>query len=887
MKNLKKVLALGLALVMILGMFTIASAAETKKTAQDFTDWADVEHKDAVALAVDLGIISGKPDGSFAPNDPIDRASWAKLVYYTATGDDNADAYLGTATDLTDVTGNWAESYINYIYVNEYVSGDGQGHFMPTSNITVAGGLKTMLTVLGYDAEDRGYQNDSAWMGNIMTDAKRNGLMDDVDRKNTAATNLTRDVAAQIVYNALQAQIVTPEYGRDNGESYVVRYNKVDGLTLGYDVFDIVKVTATIGSVNGDGEATFSSVDSNSAHAVTAAALNAKKVKAPSTLLGEKATLFVTLKGDKTLDKVVSSSVVKAASSAAKTFTGGVVLEEIVTSGKDDFVGAINGADHDAVKVLMDGADKTTTGNASTFDSTAITAAGKAGNIVDVYTTDGKVSMIKITTYSVEQVTDAIETRTSNKVLQVKVPGVFTGWKEADKIDGYQGLAKDDVVLVNIDTNGQYTIEKAEKVTGKVTLRSGDKLTIGGTQYEASGIANNITDTDYVDPNGSYTPDGGTVTTNWAGWNVKSNKDNEYDFYMDKNGTVCTYKQVSGETKTEVAYVIDCTWVSAGGLASSKYMEAKLLFTDATTEIVRVDKVDSKKVVASDTVSPKSDEITYSAEDTSSGSTVQVGASKVKAGFVDFSVNKDGNYELTAKTARTDLRANGQVDQKPAFYSGLTGDSKTVFLVKKGDDYSTYTSFKNVPKMTASAIVAVEKDDIATYVYLETSKFEGEGSDGLIYIRNADVDQDTSGNNVYNIVDANGEEKKMALTIASGTIDAKTFYIIDSIDNDGVATVKLTSGETNIVTATSSDTTTNAMKAGSGIVTVSGTSYEVDDTTVAVIIDLSKDSTPKYVSAGKLSLNNYKEDLAGYNYAVTLIKDGTHADYVYVVRTEK
>lgn len=67
MKNLKKVLALGLALVMILGMFTIASAAETKKSATEFTDWNEVEHKDAVALAVDLGIISGKPDGSFDP----------------------------------------------------------------------------------------------------------------------------------------------------------------------------------------------------------------------------------------------------------------------------------------------------------------------------------------------------------------------------------------------------------------------------------------------------------------------------------------------------------------------------------------------------------------------------------------------------------------------------------------------------------------------------------------------------------------------------------------------------------------------------------------------------------------------------------------------------
>lgn len=47
-------------------------------------------------------------------------------------------------------------------------------------------------------------------MGNVITDAKRNGLMDDVDRSNTAKVDLTRDTAAQIVYNTLQAATSFP-----------------------------------------------------------------------------------------------------------------------------------------------------------------------------------------------------------------------------------------------------------------------------------------------------------------------------------------------------------------------------------------------------------------------------------------------------------------------------------------------------------------------------------------------------------------------------------------------------------------------------------------------------------------------------------------------------
>lgn len=851
MKNLKKVLALGLALVMILGMFTIASAAETKKTATEFTDWADVEHKDAVALCVDLGIINGLPDGSFGPDQTIDRASWAKLVYFTATGDDNADAYLGTNTGMNDIKGSWAESYINYLVANKYVSGDGLGNYMPTGTITVAAGLKTMLTVLGYDADDRGYQNDAAWMGNIMTDAKRNGLMDDVDRSQTAAVNLTRDNAAQIVYNALQANIVEGVPQWDGGNKYITTYNK--GATLGYDVFKALPVTATV-STDGAGKITITpNGTAGTDYPAGLSATSLADVKVSSTLVGEQVTVWVKASkasfGSQTgellnpgnFDEVISAAAAKSATAAAKTFTDGVTLANITTKNdndKDHFVAESIGP---SIKTYVNGKESSAT-------------EARKGDVVDVFTTDGKVSTIKVTTWDIYQVTDAIETRTSGDDLQVKVPGVFTGWKNADKVEGWQGLAKDDVVLVNIgaDENKITTIEKAEKATGKVTLRSGSKLTIAGTQYEASGITNNADDL--------TTPD---ESTKWATWDVKANKDNEYDFYLDKNGSVAAYKQISGETATEVAYVVETAWVGGnGGISASKYMEANLLFTDGTTEIVKVAKVGGKKVVA--------------AESAGDG---EVAYADMAGHFVDYSVDKDGNYEITDKTLVKGLTA-GAVDQVTTFHGGLVGNSKTTFMVKKGDDYFTYTGFKNVPKMNAKEVVAVNDDDgIATYVYFETDKFEGEGSDGLIYIRNSDVDQDTSGNNVYNIVTAAGAEEKMALAKADSlsAIEAGNFYIIDTIDDDGVATVKAATGD-NIKTAT-------AMTAGNGIVKLADDSYAYDEETVAVIIDL--DTKSEYASAGALSLNGYKEDTDGYTYAITLVVDGNNVDYVYVVRSEK
>ncbi|MEG1396810.1 MAG: hypothetical protein RSC82_07520, partial [Oscillospiraceae bacterium] len=62
MRNLKKVLSLTLALVMMLSMMTFAGAAETTKvsTATDLTDMKDVTNKEAVTLLVDLKVIAGR-----------------------------------------------------------------------------------------------------------------------------------------------------------------------------------------------------------------------------------------------------------------------------------------------------------------------------------------------------------------------------------------------------------------------------------------------------------------------------------------------------------------------------------------------------------------------------------------------------------------------------------------------------------------------------------------------------------------------------------------------------------------------------------------------------------------------------------------------------------
>lgn len=171
-----------------------------------FPDWNEIEHKNAVEVCTDLEIIRGLPNGYFDPERNIDRASWAKMVFCITTGrvseGDYASEYVDMYCNLTDIQGCWAEGFIKYLTVADVVSGNGSGKYQPWSSVTVVEAAKTMLTTLGYDAQDRGYVNNVAWDTNIMADARRIGLMDGIDQQ--PKDELNRDNAAQMIYNALR-----------------------------------------------------------------------------------------------------------------------------------------------------------------------------------------------------------------------------------------------------------------------------------------------------------------------------------------------------------------------------------------------------------------------------------------------------------------------------------------------------------------------------------------------------------------------------------------------------------------------------------------------------------------------------------------------------------
>ena len=147
MKNLKKILALVLAFACAFTMF--AGAAFTDQA--DIKVKSDV-----VDTLVSLGVIEGFEDGSFQPNGTVTRAQMAKMIYVLRTGNSDASAYNDDKTSFTDIGSHWARGYIKYCQSLGIIAGKSNTKFCPNDKVTAQEAAKMLLVTLGYDATKAG-----------------------------------------------------------------------------------------------------------------------------------------------------------------------------------------------------------------------------------------------------------------------------------------------------------------------------------------------------------------------------------------------------------------------------------------------------------------------------------------------------------------------------------------------------------------------------------------------------------------------------------------------------------------------------------------------------------------------------------------------------------
>ncbi|MCI9403254.1 MAG: hypothetical protein HFF04_06245 [Oscillospiraceae bacterium] len=471
MKNLKRVLSLGLASVMLLGMMVMGASAAT------FSDAADIKNDVAVNMMASLNVINGKDDGSFDPNGTVTRGEMAKMITMIMFGGEEAVLTTSGTPRFTDVTNHWARKYIEYCAGKGIIAGMGDNTFAPDAKVTGTAAAKMALVALGYDAKVYKFEGDRDWEININNVANSKGVTLYKGLKALDPSQpITRDQAAQILYNALQAYVVEPTYTvTSNGIE--TEYNPGTD-TLLVAKFDITPEEGKMTGVSYDKEKaiftyTISGVTGNTDFAEDVTDLFGQEVKIIRTNDTDKKVLGIYASGDET---VVTSTVGKVKDAdGAKINVDGTKYEiaETVTLYKN-----------------ADSAQKSES-KGSTAVTTALKGAGASYDTLKlILNADGKVDTVTV----INQVASKVTNKTASKIT---IQGL--GTLELDEHDIESDLAKGDVVVYTLTVDNKADLPKAratvkavDSIEGKVTGYNATKktVTIDGTKYDVEGTPN-------------------------------------------------------------------------------------------------------------------------------------------------------------------------------------------------------------------------------------------------------------------------------------------------------------------------------------------------------------------------------------------------------------
>ena len=651
MRNLKRTLSLALAAIMLVGMMVVSASAASYN---NLTDKDEIVNKDAVSMLVSLGIIEGKPDGSYAPTENVDRAQMAKMLSVIMNkGVDNSALYQSVNSGLTDITSHWAKGHINYCYTTGIIAGRGTGTFDPSATVTALEAAKMLLVAVGYDPAIEGFEG-ADWAINVSVRADEQGIFEGFTKDLSAPLN--RDDAALLIYNALDVEMIQ-SYTTNN---YPIVYS--DHRTILSDKYGVIKVEGVVTAnewaildddtdtalqegktriYNPDG---ILSTTGNTAVAQDSSA-NVKtqvfNVSTPVDMLGKAVTMYVkktTILADSTVYGAPVVSDVNTVIETGEKVTGG--------DSKDD----------DSLAALLKGTGLATdkaTEYYHNYEEVAIDSAdvddimnvkGAALTVID-NDNDGYVNYVISVEKSLTHVSGVSSKNETTTLYGLPGDDVIDN---EDIVTTATDLTKGDVVLV-VQYGGRTYVEEPKTVTGEMELFNAKNkddnknyIKVGGEEYKQDGleVLSNINKDNPVKFLISECDD-------------KANGvqfDAQYDFFLDDFGNIVAFREVEG-APTQYALALDSAY-SINGLTTTG--QIKLLLADGTSKVYDVDM---------DATADRFEDLANSDDNSTKDSAVETwfGSAITDDNSMDAVLKFMGSDDATAAGAKTKGYASGNL----------------------------------------------------------------------------------------------------------------------------------------------------------------------------------------------------------------------------------
>ena len=712
----KKVLSLVLCVAVMLSVMVLGAGAA-------FLDQDKIENTEAVDACSALNIIGGYEDGSYHPERNIKRSEVTKMICVALNGGSEPNLAAPATPTFTDVRGtsdSWAEKYIEYCVAQGIVSGVGDNRFSPAGNVTGTQLAKMLLVCLGYDADIENFTG-TAWDTNVNVRASQKGLYEGLETLDPSVA-VTRDQAAQMVWNAMQAVEVEYTYTlvSENGQlvSKPVVGDKENDPTLLESKYDAVIADegAILTKVEQDDKGTYTVTTTGEKGATYTKVANDY-----SALMGQ--SVDVMYKTDK-LDKVFGIY----ANEDSSVVATGVVGDLDTVSGSTDKVKL------DSTEYKIDSSADVYNFNKTARADTLMDLAKSHDGVQRAYSIklidndgNGKVDRAIVSPFVVAEVTYV---GTSSMTFTSVADFTAINNQDVEDITAYDGIAEDDwaiVYLADDTVDGNYNVEKATIVTGEVTgTRDGGKEgLIDGTWYTSLVAGETFNVGDKVD----------VVTVG------------EYAFNVEISDTTTTSADVLYVDGLEIK-----TGLNAG-------LNAKLYFTDGTSKEALISKIDTYDVVTTGTAA--AGEVLVSKESTDSGTAGSASYSMALDSIVDrvYTFTTDGDkYEI--KSISNDNKAGYKGYDKVKSYADKTLNLTNDGTAKISDSAVIFVEGADDTKVVAGSVVnAWGKDKIeftadnSIMMYSESNGFKYAQLGSLKLADGKDI-PDASGDTAYGYVTA-------------------------------------------------------------------------------------------------------------------------------------
>ena len=748
---MKKFLSLVLALVMTMSLVTVSAGAK------DFTDDSEITYKEAVDVISALGVVDGYSDGDFRPDDVLTRGAAAKIICNLILGPTTASALSAGTAPFKDVpVTNTFAGYITYCSQQGIISGYADGTFRPTGTLSGNAFMKMLLGALGYDSSIEGYTGAN-WQVSVIKQASGIGL-DDGNDEFVGSQAVTRQEAALYAFNMLQATMV--EY--DKKDTIVVGDITINTTSTRKDVENNTNTDGNIdGERNGDGLMQFGEKY-----------FKDLEKKDDTDIFGRPSSKWV-YDGD---------DVGTYANEADATYVvedDDMDVGQVVTS--SSYMNYSSSEAKDA-KYFLNGDD-------NEVKSSELVAVG---DIVEAYENDnGDVETVVVSRYTVAKIdkvdTDVSTAESRNGASEVLTLTDLDGDNSNDYYDKYDDAEKtlrgyassydEGTVLAVAFRDGKFGDEvlasyEAEAVTGEVTaFRENETVTMDGTKYEFARNENGTNG--FVDG----------ITSNF-------DFDKEYTIYLTADGYVIGVEGAAGADLNDVYYVtgVYCEESRYNANKFTWYAQAVSL-ADGSASDIELDETDADNALKAFINDEKTDEFTvvnglYTFDDDIAT------AWDGDRDYTVYGIDEDDGLDTSLKNALAmdDTKFSTTGGSGKTFYV----DENTQYLGVDdfADDIDTVYAMGGMKADTSGNVIVIadqDEDRDALYVILVDSS-ASVGSADILYAAGSSTDKvgtDKYVREFWSMEDNTSED----ITIDE-KLSANGFYEVDSIDEDGVYTLK-------------------------------------------------------------------------------------------------